>query len=262
MTTQNNTPQKYTRKYDHILGIAYGAIAALIFTRSDLLAGNFVAILIPLLFCVLFTWVLNVFIMWTIRFVGTKIDTLAPQKTDEPIPPTWEIVTASMDRIQIYALFATLAIVGISIGIFYLQWGKDGIQITFGQTMLYLILGIILHELCHALGWITAGRVSLADIRFGIMWRHVAPYAHCKIALPVWVHRFAVALPGIVTSVLICVGLILGNFMLTLASAILTAGAAGDVAILMLMRKLDRDLLIKDHPNDVGFFIVRDHEPS
>ncbi len=60
---------------------------------------------------------------------------------------------------------------------------------------------IVAHEAVHALGWILFAGVAPKDIRFGIAWKTLSPYAHSMVAMPARGYRVGVVLPLIVTGI-------------------------------------------------------------
>src|SRR5437660_10209712 len=45
------------------------------------------------------------------------------------------------------------------------------------------------HEGIHALGLLKFAKVSRHHIRFGVMWRHLMPYCHCTVPIPIYAYR-------------------------------------------------------------------------
>jgi hypothetical protein len=167
-----------------------------------------------------------------------------------------EIVIPMLKVTCIGVLVTLLLFVGATLA-YILFWGSGSMAIGSASLPRFLIIGLILHEGLHAAGWILAARVGVRDIRFGIFWRYLAPYAHCKVPMPMAAYRFAVLLPGVLTGVIpLFVGLGTQNFDLTLAGAVLTGGAAGDVAVLWASRPYDRAQRVMDHPSKPGFLLV------
>lgn len=119
--------------------------------------------------------------------------------------------------------------------------------------LLFVVVGAVVHEGLHALGWMVAGRIPVRSFRFGVMWRYGTLYAHCDRPMSMRAYRVGGALPGILTGVAPWVaGLALDHTSLALAGALLTAGAAGDGAVLWASRAVAGATLVEDHPTEVG----------
>lgn len=122
-----------------------------------------------------------------------------------------------------------------------------------GFFLLYVVVGAVAHEGLHALGWMVAGRIPAGSFRFGVMWRYGTLYAHCDRPMSMRAYRVGGALPGIATGVAPwLVGVYLDDPSLALAGALLTAGAAGDGAVLWASRRVTGATLVEDHPSEVG----------
>ena len=151
---------------------------------------------------------------------------------------------------------------------FVLIWGFSRLlppAESFGDILLGLLLfslvylvSIVVHEGLHAVAMIVVGGVSWRSIRFGLRLREGVAYVHTDRPLTVRSYRAVLAAPGILTGVLpIAVAIVLGNAWLLAYGYVMTLSAAGDVAILLLLRNLPPDLPVRDHPSDVGCQVRR-----
>lgn len=123
-------------------------------------------------------------------------------------------------------------------------------------------VGIFAHEGVHGLGF-RAGGLAWSQIGFGFHWQSGSPYAHAHAPMRASAYRAAVALPGLVTGLApLVVFLALGFFELTLASTLLFSLAAGDWLILVAIRGVPRDAMLRDHPSEPGAQIVPGVEGS
>jgi hypothetical protein len=49
-----------------------------------------------------------------------------------------------------------------------------------GFIVLIALTGIILHELIHGITWAKYTKDGFKSIRFGVLWKFLTPYCHCK----------------------------------------------------------------------------------
>ncbi|MBN2349445.1 MAG: DUF3267 domain-containing protein [Bacteroidales bacterium] len=124
--------------------------------------------------------------------------------------------------------------------------------------LLFLIIGIIAHELLHAIGWMIMTGKGFRNISFGIIWELMAPYAHIKIPISILAYRIGIILPLILVGIFPGVyGLVTGNVEWVFFGFIFTVAAAGDIIMLWLIRKIPSRRLVKDHPEKLGCFIYQ-----
>ncbi len=119
-----------------------------------------------------------------------------------------------------------------------------------------LALGIVVHELVHAAVWVLAGRGDWARVRFGWHWKALAPFAHYPDPLPATGYRLGAAAPIVVLGIVPSIaGTLAGWNGVAAFGWMLTAGAAGDVAVLWLLRGVPADALVVDHPARAGCLV-------
>ena len=135
---------------------------------------------------------------------------------------------------------------------FYLLLLRDLFRVS-----LFLIIGAALHELLHAVLWIFFTKKGIRSIRFGITESDFSPYIHCTEPLPVWVYQIGTVLPGLVLGIIPAVWAILaGRFWLLMFGFFFSWAASGDFIILYMIRNLKKNILVYDHPQKVGCYIV------
>lgn len=173
-------------------------------------------------------------------------------------------VTISMGKANAVAF----ALIPLAFVLFYLPyrwiWGADSLWVISARTLLDFLLfmaaffvGVLVHEGLHALGFIWIGKAPRSTIRFGILWRGLAPYAHCSAAVTARAYRWSLALPGLVLGVLPAVlGIALGSWWLMVYGALMFIAAGGDAAVLLAIRSLPGETMVQDHPSKVGCTVV------
>jgi len=120
-----------------------------------------------------------------------------------------------------------------------------------------LVGGVVVHELLHGLTWAWAGNHSMASVTLGVQWKSLTPYAHISRPIPAHAYRLGAAMPLIVLGLLpYLASLVLVDGWLLGFSLVFTVAAAGDVLILGLIRHVDSDHWLKDHPTKAGIMGV------
>jgi hypothetical protein len=120
-----------------------------------------------------------------------------------------------------------------------------------------LITGIILHELLHGITWAKFCKYGFRSIQFGMIWKFITPYAHCKEALKVAHYRWGTLMPGLLLGVLpLLIAYILGSGFLLVIGLTFLLAAGGDMTMLFLLRKVKKDDWIMDHPKEIGCFVI------
>lgn len=106
---------------------------------------------------------------------------------------------------------------------------------------------IVLHEICHLVGFMLFGRVKRETLKYGLNLKMGIAYATTTELLPNTVMRKALLLPFWVTGVLpAIIGFVIGSPMLVLLGAWLIAGAVGDFAMYAGLLKYPKHCLVKD----------------
>lgn len=184
---------------------------------------------------------------------------------------TKEKLTVNLVWANLFGVLILLPIV-LLYGIpYYLLWHAkidfnhlfDGLvpkEIPFGGLYVLgiLIIGIIVHELIHGITWSLFTKNGFKSIKFGVLWKMLTPYCHCKEPLKVRHYIFGAITPafflGLVPAVL---AIFTGNFGLLVFGIVFTMAAAGDFLIINLVRKENMDDFVEDHPTEAGCFIYR-----
>lgn len=130
-----------------------------------------------------------------------------------------------------------------------------------GQTVIIFVLllgGIVLHELIHGITWSRFTEKGFKSIRFGVLWKMLTPYCHCKEPLKVNQYILGAIMPSIILGIIPSViAILIGNFGLLIFGVFFTMAAAGDFLIINLLRKENKDDLVLDHPSEAGCYIYR-----
>jgi len=175
-----------------------------------------------------------------------------------------ETMSALNANIIAFAMLLPIAI--ICIVPFVLVWGWQLFfeGFTFLRShqvllLLILILGIVLHEGLHGLTWGIFAKGGLKSIRYGIKWAYLTPYCHCNEPLKRNHYLLGGIMPGLVLGLFpVIVALIFGIGWLLLLGIFFIGAAGGDLMVLFKLIKVDKKHLIQDHPNEIGFLVLRD----
>jgi hypothetical protein len=123
------------------------------------------------------------------------------------------------------------------------------------------VVSIVLHELLHAAGFVLFGRLPWSAVEFGIHWKALAPFAHCKTAMPASVYRASVVLPAVVLGVVpYSMGLLIGLAWLSGFGVLMLVAAVGDLIVLWVTRRVAGDTRVIDHPRRPGCWVLADEK--
>ncbi|GET23272.1 DUF3267 domain-containing protein [Prolixibacter denitrificans] len=137
----------------------------------------------------------------------------------------------------------------------------DNLSVHIMPLVLIILAGIILHELIHGITWSFFTKRGFKSIRFGVMWKMITPYCHCKEPLKVKHYVLGAIMPGLLVGVLpAIIALIKGNLPLLIFAIFFTVAAAGDFLMVHLLRKESRESWVQDHPSETGCYIYRSEE--
>jgi len=186
-----------------------------------------------------------------------------------------ERLTINLVWANIFGILILIPIV-IVFGLpYYLLWMNDKIDLkniihdiipesmAFGGLSIFIIMivGIVVHELIHGLTWSRFAKNGFKSIKFGILWKMLTPYCHCKEPLKVRHFILGAMAPAIVLGFIPSILAILtGNIGMLLFGMFFTMAAGGDFLIINIIRKENMNDLVQDHPSEAGCYIYRKNE--
>ena len=133
---------------------------------------------------------------------------------------------------------------------------KYGIFVIPFLFILTTILGIIIHELIHGITWSFFTKKGFKSIKFGVLWKLMTPYCHCKEPLLLKHYILGAIMPAIILGFLPGIhSIITGNLGLLIFAIFFTLAAVGDFLLIKLIRKEKSSSLVQDHPSEVGCYI-------
>jgi hypothetical protein len=159
------------------------------------------------------------------------------------------------------ALKYTVIIGGVALFAYFSIWGFR-LDFEFGffwRFYIGILIGVVFHEVLHAIGFMIFGKAKMKDIKFGVIWKHITPYAHCKVPLKINAYRIALLLPFILTGIIpLIIALSIGNGLLFSLAVFLIVGGIGDWIIFRKIRKYHRTSLISDHHSAIGCIVYKE----
>jgi hypothetical protein len=178
-------------------------------------------------------------------------------------PKPYTELTFSPAQVNTIGLPLSLGLLVLCAAPYVLLWGPGSLLAGLGALGLWLIpvivVGILVHELLHGLGWKLAAGLPWTAIKFGVQWKALMPYAHARVPMGVRPYRLGAALPGLVTGVVpVAAALALGQPVLLIVGAFFLTAAVGDLMILWLIRNLPPTARVLDHPTLPGCLVLRD----
>lgn len=148
------------------------------------------------------------------------------------------------------------------IAAFYIIFGHNafikGIYnfFSFPEILFILVVGTILHELLHGITWWLFGDIHFKAIKYGFQIKSFTPYVYCRKPIRASSYRTGAMMPGLLLGfVPALIGLAAGDAWVMLFGVLFLSAAGGDFLILIMIKDVDRESLIEDHPDNVGCFI-------
>lgn len=164
---------------------------------------------------------------------------------------------------NVYGTLAGLAPALALAVIFFLVWGWrplfEGLERLFSPVwvfLLWLVGGIVVHELLHGLTWMAAGCKPPDAMTYGVAWDKLTPYAHSKEPMPARAYRLGAFMPGLLLGLApALVGIAIGAGALFGFGWIFTVAAGGDFLVLWLLHGVPATAQVEDHPSRAGCYV-------
>ncbi|MFC4713728.1 DUF3267 domain-containing protein [Planococcus dechangensis] len=162
------------------------------------------------------------------------------------------IIDLNIEEIAPKALwFNVLLVVGFALAY---QFFREPLSFAFSLTgIVYFLVGyvllIVLHELFHLIGFVVFGKVPVSSLQYGVNLSMGVAYATSDQPVKNRAMRAVLLLPFWMTAVVpTALGFWIGDQVLVLLGAMLTAGAFGDFLMYRELRKEPDDAWILDDP--------------
>lgn len=175
-----------------------------------------------------------------------------------------DITKANVVAVVIMLLAAIIFIVP-----FFIIWKNRPIEELFstgsnwGLFFLFMIVGIVVHELIHGITWACFAKSGWKSISFGVMWKLLTPYCHCSEPMRKHPYMLGAMMPFVILGVLPAIlGLVICSLPVVVWGVFFIAAAAGDIWMTWLLTKEPADCLVLDHPSEAGFYIIDENTTS
>ncbi len=168
-------------------------------------------------------------------------------------------------------LKANLISLPISLGIlifysfiFYFANSFKGISIFSDSEFVYylfiplLIVGISVHEILHGLVFVIFSKIKFIDLKFGFKLSAFTFYAHCKKPVRLGLYKLSTVTPAVLLGVIpFIISILINSFMLFVWGVFFTITAAGDFLILWLLKGVENNTFVEDHPSRLGCIVLK-----
>lgn len=135
----------------------------------------------------------------------------------------------------------------------FLSWSWIGTGVFLGSVL----VGIVLHELLHALILGAFVQGGYRSIKFGLDKNTFTPYCHCVKPLRVRWYRAGALVPLFIQGVLpFVVSLFVGSLGWWAYGLLFTIGAGGDMLAVEMLSGIPGRAWVQDHPRKMGFYLI------
>ncbi|UZR96057.1 DUF3267 domain-containing protein [Chondrinema litorale] len=118
------------------------------------------------------------------------------------------------------------------------------------------LIGVVLHEFIHGICFSLFSGKPLSFIKYGFDRKSLTPYAHCKEPIRSGAYKIGALMPAIILGLIpYVISIINGSFYLFLFGTFFTTAACGDFLVLWLIRNLNRNAMVEDHPSRAGCYV-------
>ena len=168
-------------------------------------------------------------------------------------------VSISMSEATSKSLLIAIPIAILQAASFFLLYGFPATSANANMTLygFALLFGILAHELIHMLAWAIFARKPLSVFKLGFQWKTLTPYAHCKEPMDIHPYRIGSLAPGLLLGILPwIISLFTGDLLLFIFGLLYTTAAGGDFLILWIIRNVNVNTLVEDHPTNAGCYVI------
>jgi len=119
-----------------------------------------------------------------------------------------------------------------------------------------VLVAIFLHELIHGLIFALYAKNGFRSVTFGVSMMMGSIYCHCKDPLKVKHYRLSGIAPLVILGLIpLTFAMFTGVNWIKIFGLLLTIGGFGDLLIWIKLLKFDKNLMVRDHPDKLGFII-------
>ena len=131
-------------------------------------------------------------------------------------------LSVDVAKAYLFVVLIVLPLIVILAVIYVGLWGANNFFTGLGKLtsltniLPVLILGVPFHEFLHAVGWSIFGRMPIKEVKFGVMWKALTPYAHLRNPIRAYVYKAGAVLPSLLMGfVPYIIGLLFGHAWFT-----------------------------------------------
>lgn len=164
--------------------------------------------------------------------------------------------TASTKEIIIISgvFFLFLSIITIPIYVWF--YGTENLKLFPDIPFLgsiCIIIGIIFHEIIHAIIAIIYNKDGIKGVKLGVLWGKLTPYCFCKNTLLVWQYKLFLIMPFLILGVIpIIFSFLFDIFFLLIFGIIFSVGSTADLIIIYKISNLSRKNIVQDSSEECG----------
>jgi len=137
------------------------------------------------------------------------------------------------------------------------HYWKEVSHLMDAAIIFILILGIVMHELLHATTWMILNRKGFRSVSFGFNSYSFTPYTHFRHPMKVWKYAIGGAMPGLLMGLIpLLLSYFLKSAILNFIGFLFLWTAGGDIVSLWMLRKLNVNQLVLDHPDKMGCIVI------
>lgn len=162
-------------------------------------------------------------------------------------------ISVSGNKINRQAFIATVLLMVPTILLFRYIYGQDATHIGNMTFWLYVIAGIALNLLLHAIFFGIFSPKGIRSVSI-VMHKGGISFCHCNEPIRMWQYRLTCLLPVAVLGIFpLLYGMATGNFHATLFGMFLVIGSIDDLYILWKLRSFGKDTFINDCSRELRF---------
>ncbi|MDH6304955.1 hypothetical protein M2459_001692 [Parabacteroides sp. PF5-5] len=122
-----------------------------------------------------------------------------------------------------------------------------------------MFVAIVIHELIHGICFALFVKNGFKSVHFGVKWKALTPYCHCTESLNANQYRITLLMPTIILGIIpTIIAYIINDYSTVLFGCVMIAAGTGDFFSIWLLRGLNKNILLKDHPEKIGFLIYKE----
>jgi hypothetical protein len=162
--------------------------------------------------------------------------------------------TVPIKKAGLWANIVACLLLVLLVGMYILIWPLEGLSSWEPIVGIVLVLaGMVVHEYVHAVSFWKIGKVSWESITISSQLSKGVLTCHTDKEMKVNAYRVSLLAPFIVLGLIpYIVSIILGIYWLAFFGIFMIAGCTGDFYMVWILRKVNGNDWVKDHPTEMG----------